>query len=63
MDNTNEGHAIMFGKQVSQRSFLDKAIFASVAAMLAMNVFVLAQQLHQAPTFAAAGHSAATAQA
>lgn len=44
----------MFGKPLSQRSSLDKAILASVAAMLAMNVFVLAQQLDRAPALAAA---------
>jgi len=48
----------MFGKPLSQRSLLDKAIFASVAAMLAMNVFVLAQQLHTTPAFAQAEQSA-----
>lgn len=53
----------MFAKPLSQRSFLDKAIFASVAAMLAMNVFVLAQQLDQAPAFAQAERSAAALQA
>ncbi len=36
-------------------SKLDKAIFASVAAVLAMNVFVLAQQLDSAPAFALTG--------
>ena len=33
-------------------SKLDQAIFASVAAVLAMNVFVLAQQLDSKPSFA-----------
>jgi hypothetical protein len=33
-------------------SKLDRAIAASVAAMLAMNVFVLAQQVQDAPRFA-----------
>ena len=33
-------------------SKLDMAIFASVVAVLAMNVFVLAQQLGSAPAFA-----------
>ncbi len=33
-------------------SKLDKAIFASVAAVLSMNIFVLAQQLDSAPLFA-----------
>lgn len=40
-------------------SKLDKAIVASVAAMLAMNFLVLAQQLQAAPTFAANGTVAA----
>lgn len=53
----------MFGKPLSQRSTLDKAIFASVAAMLAMNVFVLAQQLDRAPVIAAADRAVATQQA
>lgn len=34
-------------------SLLDHAIVASVAAMLALNIFVLSQQLAPAPTFAA----------
>lgn len=53
----------MFGKPLSQRSTLDKAIFASVAAMLAMNVFVLAQQLERAPAVAVADQPAASQQA
>ena len=53
----------MFGKPLSQRTMLDKAIIASVAAMLAMNVFVLAQQLHHVPTVAAADQPVATLQA
>ena len=53
----------MFGKPLSQRSKLDKAIFASVAAMLAMNVFVMAQQMDRAPVLAAADHAAAAQQA
>ncbi|MFM6950809.1 MAG: hypothetical protein ACKOW1_07300 [Novosphingobium sp.] len=52
----------MFGKPLSQRSKLDKAVFASVAAMLAMNVFVLAQQMDRAPTIAAADQHAAAQQ-
>ena len=36
----------------TQASKLDKAIFASVTAVLAMNVFVLAQQLGSTPAFA-----------
>lgn len=35
-------------------SSLDRAIIASVAAMLAMNLFVLAQQLQDAPALALA---------
>jgi len=58
----------MFGKPLSQHSKrgaskLDKAILASVAAMLAMNVFVLAQQMDRAPAVAAADRSAAAQQA
>lgn len=58
----------MFGKPLSQRSKpgaskLDRAIFASVAAMLAMNVFVLAQQMDRAPALAAADQPAAAQQA
>ncbi len=49
----------MFGKPLSQRSKLDKAILASVAAMLAMNVFVLAQQMDRAPVLAATDQPAA----
>lgn len=41
------------------RSKLDKAIIASVAAMLTMNLFVLAQQLQPTPAFAAADAAAA----
>lgn len=49
----------MFTKSPSKpRSFgassLDRAIIASVAAMLAMNLFVLAQQLQAAPALALA---------
>ena len=46
-----------------QRSKLDRAIVASVAAMLAMNVFVLAQQLNAAPAIAAASQPTAALQA
>jgi hypothetical protein len=42
----------MISQRFSKASKLDKAIIASVAAVLAMNVFVLAQQLDSAPTFA-----------
>jgi hypothetical protein len=34
------------------RSMLDKAVIASIAAMLAFNVLVLSQQLQSAPDFA-----------
>ena len=34
-------------------SKLNRAIALSVAAMVAMNIFVLAQQLHPAPSLAA----------
>jgi len=37
----------------SRRKPLDRAILASVLAMVAMNIFVLAQQLQPAPIFAA----------
>ncbi len=53
----------MFSKPLSQRSKLDKAIVASVAAMLAMNVFVLAQQLDRAPVLASADQANAAQQA
>jgi hypothetical protein len=51
----------MTTKTFSPRSFLDKAILASVGAMLAMNVLVLAQQLDHAPAFAAAAPAAVQA--
>lgn len=45
----------MFTKYLSPTATsLDKAIAASVAAMLAMNLFVLAQQFQDAPRLAAA---------
>ena len=44
-------------------SKLDGAIFASIAAVLAMNVFVLAQQLDSAPDFAQAKSAPQTQQA
>lgn len=53
----------MFGKPLSKHSTLDKAIFASVATMLAMNVFVMAQQLDRAPVLASADQPAAAQQA
>ena len=42
----------MIFPRFSKASKLDRAVFASVAAMLAMNVFVLAQQLDSSSTFA-----------
>lgn len=53
----------MFGKPLSQRSSLDKAILGSVGGMLALNVFVLAQQLDRAPVLAAADPAIAAQQA
>jgi hypothetical protein len=44
---------------LTTRSLLDKAVFASIAAMLAFNVLVLSQQLQSAPDFAARGEAAA----
>ena len=38
---------------------LDRAMIASVAAMLAMNVVVLSQQLHAAPLLAISGAGSA----
>jgi hypothetical protein len=38
----------------SRRSKLDNAILASLAAMAAMNIFVLTQQFQPAPVFAVA---------
>jgi hypothetical protein len=43
------------------KSALDRAIVASVAAMIGFNILVLAQQVQAAPVLASA--SAATAQA
>lgn len=43
----------MITQYLSTRSKLDKAIVVSVAAMLTMNLFVLAQQLQPVPAFAA----------
>ncbi|WP_374531567.1 hypothetical protein [Novosphingobium sp.] len=51
----------MFSKFTRPASTLDKAIVASVTAMLAMNIFVLSQQLQAAPQVALS-HSAASAQ-
>jgi hypothetical protein len=44
-------------------SMLDRAIVASLAAMLAMNVFVLAQQVTQAQQMAQATAATTTRQA
>ncbi|MDE2436076.1 MAG: hypothetical protein KGM49_07450 [Sphingomonadales bacterium] len=53
----------MFTKYLpATRSTLDKAIMISIAAMLAMNAFVLTQQ-HQTATLAAAPVAAATGEA
>lgn len=43
----------------ARRSKLDNAIVASLAAMAAMNLFVLTQQMQPAPAFAAAQASEA----
>lgn len=51
----------MFSKFPRTATKLDRAIIASVAAMLAMNVFVLSQQLAAAPQVALS-HTAASAQ-
>lgn len=53
----------MFTKPLSAASKLDKAIMLSVTAMLAMNVFVLANQLNSAPVIALSQQSAAAQQA
>ena len=42
----------MFSALTRPRTSLDRAIIASIAAMLAMNVVVLAEQLHAAPRVA-----------
>lgn len=44
--------------QQRSRSMLDRAIIASVIAMVAMNVVVLAQQLQAAPILLSAGNVA-----
>lgn len=43
------------------RTKLDCAIAASIAAMAAMSLFVMAQQLHVGPAFAAASDTAQNA--
>ena len=49
----------MFDRFLKPRTSLDKAIALSFAAMLAMNIFVLSQQLTADPEFAIAGPVAA----
>lgn len=44
----------MTSRSTARRSKLDKAIIASLAAMAAMNLFVLVQQFQAEPAFAAA---------
>jgi hypothetical protein len=44
----------MLSTLVRPRTTLDRAIFASVAAMLAMNVVLLTEQLRAAPLIAVA---------
>ncbi len=51
------------GPASHKASKLDRAIVASVAAMLAMNVFVLAQQFEAAPVVALSQGNAAAQQA
>jgi hypothetical protein len=51
----------MINRLITPRTLLDKAIVFSFAAMLAMNVFVLTQQLDAAPAVAQTD-AAATAQ-
>ncbi len=50
----------MLNKLLNPATSLDRAIALSVTAMLAMNLFVLAQQLQPSPTLALSqGHAAA----
>jgi hypothetical protein len=51
----------MTTRSATRRSKLDNAIIASLAAMAAMNLFVLTQQFQPAPAFAAAQASEAHA--
>ncbi len=44
----------MFSSLTHPRTPLDRAILASIAAMLALNVVVLSEQLHAAPRIAVA---------
>ena len=48
---------------LSKSTKLDRAIVASVAAMVAMNLFVLAQQLQPSPALAASAGAAHAQQA
>ena len=49
----------MINRFIKPRTSLDKAIALSFAAMLAMNIFVLSQQLTAAPDLAIASAPAA----
>ena len=50
----------MLNKLLNPATSLDRAITLSVGAMLAMNLFVLAQQLQPSPALALSqGHAAA----
>jgi len=51
----------MTTRSATRRSKLDNAIIASIAAMAAMNIFVLTYQTQPAPAFAAAPVSEAHA--
>ncbi len=53
----------MINRLITPRTLLDKAVALSLAAMLAMNVFVLTQQLEAAPSVAKADAAAAARQA
>ena len=53
----------MITRLIQPRTSLDKAIALSFAAMLAMNIFVLSQQLTAAPTVAVSNGAASAQQA
>jgi hypothetical protein len=53
----------MLNKLFNPATSLDRAITLSVGAMLAMNLFVLAQQLQPSPTLALSQGSVAAQQA
>jgi hypothetical protein len=53
----------MINRLIKQSSTLDKAIAASITAMLAMNVFIMSQQLTDGPAVAQADRVAAARQA